>query len=282
MFYARMLYTISDVFVYVTSSDQSLFNQMQRLLEWASDAVNQAFGAPSHKTLIIVRHMTRLHNPAFYDTEQLRRSFIDKLSNLWNGSPQLEKYIAEYNKKPYLRNDQKIQKNTALFREFFKSIHVVYVPDHRQAPTDELFKQYRSLRAQIFSASQQAQAGRAQAWMQWNVSTLSHILIRAFDHFRTSTEALNFYDVLRNDNPTPTTMSDHIANFLRLVHDMPDLALGMAQDLVAAGCLTWALREIAQGKYFCVCSNTFDIPHSLVSPLMIRSLRATGNIRERP
>ncbi|KAM0716770.1 hypothetical protein Q7P37_008215 [Cladosporium fusiforme] len=246
MFYARMLYTISDVFVYVTSSDQSLYNQMQRLLEWASDAVNQAFGAPSHKTLIIVRHMTRLHNSAFYDTEQLRRSFLDRLSPLWRGSPQLEKFIDAYNERPSLRNDQKILDNDALFREFFKTIHVLYVPDRERAPTEELFRQYRALRAQIFDASQQAQLGRAQAWMQWNVPTLSHILTRAFDHFRTSTEALNFYDVLRNDNPTPTTMSDHIANFLRLVHELPDLALDMAKDLVAAGCLTWAQRELAQ------------------------------------
>lgn len=248
MFYARMLYTISDVFVYVTSSDQSLFSQMQRLLEWASDAVNQAFGAPSHKTLIIVRHMTRLHNSAFYDTEQLRMSFLDKLTDLSHGSTQLKDFINAYNERPYLRNDQKIRNNDALFREFFKAIHVVYVPDRKQAPTNELFRQYQSLRAQIYNASQQAQIGRAQAWMQWNVQTLSHILIRAFDHFRTSTQALNFYDVLRNDNPTPTTMSDHIANFLRLVHELPDSALEMAIDLAAAGCLTWALRELAQGK----------------------------------
>ena len=89
----------------------------------------------------------------------------------------------------------------------------------------------------------------AQSWMQFNVPVLSHILSRAFEHIRTSAAPFNFYVAARNDNPNPATMSNHIANFLRLVHDLPDdAAVDMAQEVVAAGCVSWAFREFTQGK----------------------------------
>lgn len=85
--------------------------------------------------------------------------------------------------------------------------------------------------------------------MQYNVPTMSHVLGRAFDHFRTSSKPFNLYDAARNDNPDPATMSGHLANFLRLSHDLPDAAVQMAQDLVAVACMSWALREFDQGKF---------------------------------
>lgn len=270
VFYARLLYTISDVVVFVTSSDQSLFKQMQKLLEWASYAVHKAFGAPAHKTLIVVRHMTKLHDKSFYKTSELWRTFIGKLGHLWEGSKQLQEFMAQCNEQDGLRDDQKILDNDALFQVFFKSVEVLYIPDRKQAPSSELFQQYRELRAKIIETSEKAQNMRAQAWMQWNVPTLSHILNRAFEHFRNEKEAFNFYDAARNDNPNPATMSDHIANFLRLVHDLPDSAVDMATDMVASGCLTWSFREFTQGM------ERNEVSHSLVSVLNLMLITSSS------
>lgn len=247
LFYARFLYTVSDVIVFVTRQDQQLLTDMKHLLEWAKEAVHNAVGTAPQKTLIIVRHAASLHDSELYDPDQLRRSFLDRLGYLWEGSSTLANFRDEHNKKQS-RADNKIEDNDALFGAFFQQVRVTYVPDRNRVPANELFLQYRRLRGLIFKSFEQGQNKRAQAWMQYNVPTMSHVLGRAFDHFRTSSKPFNFYDAARNDNPDPATMSGHIANFLRLAHDSPNTAVKMAQDLVAVACMSWALREFDQGK----------------------------------
>lgn len=251
LFYARFLYTVSDVVVFVTRQDQSLFYEMQKLLEWAKEAVHNAVGAAPQKTLIIVRHVAVLHYKELYDPDELRRLLLDKLNPLWSRSTKLQEFRDQHNKKQ-IRAGNKIEDNDALFGMFFRKVRVVYVPDRNRVPASELFTQYRRLRGQIYESFQQGQSKRANAWMQYNVPTLSHILDRAFEHFCTSSKPFNFYEAARNDNPHPATMSSHIANFLRIVHDLKDPAVTMAEDVVTMAFLSWTLREFDHGKPECI------------------------------
>jgi energy-coupling factor transporter ATP-binding protein EcfA2 len=219
LFYARFIYAISDVVVFVMSGDTAFFPSMQRLVEWAEAAVRRSVNHLAQKTLVIVRNMEPLHNKDLYEPSLLKDKLLNNLQDLWEGSPTLTKFREDFNSKQQHTTSNKIFDNWDLLGKFFSAIEVCYIPDTARADTaDDLFKQYRALRSVIVQASQESQRRRAKAWMQHNVPTLSHILNNAFEHFRTSDLPFDFYKAARNDNPTPTSVSDHVANFIRHVH----------------------------------------------------------------
>lgn len=247
-FYARFLYTISDVLIFVIKEDTTLQVQIQRLFGWAEKAVHRAINHPSHKALIIVRNMPSTHHntDALYDSESLRWALLKDLKSLWDDSEILRKFVEKHNVNAS-RILGAIKTNEDLFNLFFHNISACYIPDTARAPADEVFAQYRRLRGQIFRASQRVQEIRSRSWMQYNVPALTHILNRAFEHFRTSDAPFDFKKAARNDNPNPQSMSDHLANFLR--HACRHYAdIKEMRDRVVPTCLVaWTLRSYGLG-----------------------------------
>jgi len=220
LFYARFLYAISNVVVFVTKDDTTFSEDLTHLFEWAASAVFKSVNNPSRKSLIIVRNMAASHDKRFYDKGFLRSTYFTGLKNLWEGSSELKDFVHMYNSQQD-RNERFIRSNNDLFRLFFDSISCCYIPDVRnvRGEPDELFNQYRNLRNEIIHAPQDDQLTKSPTWMKWNVPTLTHIINRAFDHFRTSDGPFDFYDAARNDNASPSSTSDHIANFLRHAYE---------------------------------------------------------------
>jgi hypothetical protein len=221
LFYARFLYAISDVIIFITKEDQRIQSELVRVLEWASKAVHKSVNHPSRKTLIIVRHMANIHDPALYEAEELRRLYLysepEKLR--WEDSPILKEFVDDYNNKPetVARYDLRITTNDRLYKALFNKITCCYIPNKVKVKgkPQELYKQYRALRALIESSVRDGLSLRAESVMQYNVPALSHILTRAFEHFAESEKPFDFYLAARRDNPNPQSTQDHIANFLR-------------------------------------------------------------------
>ena len=244
LFYARFLYTISDVVVFVTKNDTTLQVEMERVLEWASSAVFKSVNQAARRSLIIVRNMAGFHDSHLYDKEVLKSSLLGNLKPFWEGSAELARFRHEYNKSQH-RYDLKIHDNRDLFQLFFQEISVCYIPDKARAENDDVFEQYRELRRLIVHASHESQIRKARSLMQHNVPTLTHVLKRAFEHFRTSNSPFDFYDAARKDNPNPVSMADHISNFLRHFHDSQNTTHGqdvIVSQVVSISLVSWALR----------------------------------------
>jgi hypothetical protein len=224
LFYARFLYAISDVVVFITKEDQRIHTELIRVLEWASRAVHKSVNHPSRKTLIIVRHMASVHEPELYEAEKLRKLYLYSHKKLlWEDSTILKRFVDDYNQQPetIARYDLKITNNDRLYRALFNKITCCYIPNKVKVKgkPDELHRQYRVLRNLIESSVRDGLTLRAESVMQYNVPALSHILTRAFEHFTTSEKPFDFYLAARRDNPNPHSMEDHIANFLRHAYD---------------------------------------------------------------
>ncbi|KAL2065945.1 hypothetical protein VTL71DRAFT_3615 [Oculimacula yallundae] len=218
LFYARFLYTISDVIVLIMSSDGEFFTDMQRLAEWAASAIHRSVNHLAKKTLIIVRNKATVDYETFFKADELKENLLDSLSRsdatpLWKGSPLLQSFRDDFNSKQN-KDERQIHDNFDLLKRFFADIRACNIPDSRTTPLDTTFRQYRDLRSQIVDASGRSQSLRAKNWMQYNVPILSHILNRAFEHFRTSDEPFDFFKAARNDNFNPASTSDHISNFI--------------------------------------------------------------------
>ncbi|KAL9058263.1 MAG: hypothetical protein Q9162_001862 [Coniocarpon cinnabarinum] len=243
VFYARFLYAISDVIVFVVKADGSVFHELQRLMEWALKAVNMAVNRLPHKTLVVVRNCERLHDAELYDPSVLKQKMFTGLPVLWEGSSPLKEYRDGHNANASSFSS-KIHTNEDFFSHFFQDIKVSYIPNiYRVEKTDELYAQYKKLRIQLIKASQDSQARRSRIWMQYSVPTLTQILTRAFEHFRVSDSPFDFYMAARNDNPNPTSIAGHIANFLRHTHDFVDFPERMLPQVVAIDLVAYFLRH---------------------------------------
>jgi hypothetical protein len=271
LFYARFLYAISDVVVFVAKEDSSLQVELQKLLEWAASAVYNSVNRVAQKTLIIVRNMPLAHDPDLYFGDTLKQGMFDNLGHLWTGSGALSNFVEEYNRM-HRRHGRRIRDNGDLFGVFFKNISACYIPDKARAPSTEIYRQYRELRRQIDAASRDGQIAREKAWMQYNVPALAHILNRAFQHFRTSERPFDFYIAARNDNPNPISMTDHIVNFLRHVQLISEQPANLATEVISLALLAWAFRHFGECKSvsseigFCITADqhsdgaTGDVP----------------------
>lgn len=247
LFYARFLYTVSDVVVLVMDADTKFFPTMQRLVEWAASAVYRSVNHLAQKTLIIVRNKATLDDNELYSAKDLKkRLFNEKLPKFWERSPLLKDFVNDFNNKQNSSN-HKITDNKDLLNKFFSEVRACNVPDTRTTPLEKIFKQYQDLRHQIVDASQWNQLLRSKNWMQYNVPMLSHILNQAFEHFRTSDDPFDFYQAARNDNPNPISVSDHISNFIRHLHLLPAFPPEMIPKVIAVCLVTWARRNFELG-----------------------------------
>ncbi|KAH8699414.1 hypothetical protein GQ44DRAFT_733209 [Phaeosphaeriaceae sp. PMI808] len=245
LFYARFLYAVSDVVVFITNDDNLMETSITSVFEWAAAAVLNSINHPSRKALIIVRHMANDHRPELYDDTVLQRAYLKQEPKIWKGSKVLEKFVADYNNKQDLT--ECIYENRDLYRVLFSDIFCCCIPNKNNADcqSEELFRQYRHLRQKLDDACRRAQSLRQKGWTQYNVPTFSSVLLKAFEHFRISDEPFDFYVAARNDNPSPRGFSDHMANFLRLAWETPvkpSVAEKMIQQSVALSLTTWALR----------------------------------------
>lgn len=220
LFYARFLYAISDVIVFVTKDDQKIQSELTRVLEWASKAVHKSVNHPSRKTLIIVRNMAMFHDETFYKADRLRELYLSNHPPLWKDSPILNEFVEEYNEKRY---DDQVEDNEKLYDLLFKNIVCCYIPnkDKVKGKPQELFDQYEVLRDAVESSVRAGLKLRAESFMQYNVPRLSHILNQAFKHFTSSDKPFDFFLAARKDNPNPQTVKEHVANFLRHAYESP-------------------------------------------------------------
>ncbi|KAN0072294.1 hypothetical protein V8E54_009223 [Elaphomyces granulatus] len=245
LFYARFLYAFSDVVVFVTKEDQRFQDDMQRLLEWAASAVDKSVNHLAQKTLIIVRNMANRHAAEFYNGQFLKQTIFENLRPFWEGSVALADFMRRYNNKHRILQ-RHIRSNRDFFAVFFQAVDVCYIPDKAKAPMDQIFEQYQKLRTQIDQASEAGQEVRSRSWTQYNIPTLSHLLNRAFDHFRTSEKPFDFYKAARKDNPDPISVSDHVANLLRHMQLSQGKVTKMFPKVLSICLISCALRNFEQ------------------------------------
>jgi hypothetical protein len=257
LFYARFLYAISDVVVFITKEDTKIQTELIRVLEWASKAVHKSVNHPSRKTLIIVRHMASSHKPELYEAEKLKWLYLHRHTNLlWETSSILKEFVDDYNSKSEIseRYYLKITKNDRLYKALFNDIKCCYIPNKvnvKGTPRD-LYQQYGALRDMIDSSVRDGLSLRAESVMQYNVPALSHILTRAFEHFAASEKPFDFFLAARRDNPNPQSMEDHIANFLRHTYECGGdikTANEMVLQVISMALLVYTYHKFKEGMF---------------------------------
>ena len=253
LYYARFLYSVSDVVVFVTNEDQNITALLVSALEWAATAVLHSVNYPSRKTLIIVRNGAAGEKQQIIDNESLQRLYLEGRNViLWNASSVLRTFVNDYNGRQD-KFSKHIYDNRDLYDVLFDRCLCFCVPrinDIKQNRDETMFAQYLGLRAMIDEASQRALDMRSQVWMNYEVPSSSQMLFEALEHFRTRDEPFNFNEVARFSKPNPQSSAGHIANFIRLALNVPNprTIKTMIPDVLAMSFIIWFMRTLDRGK----------------------------------
>jgi len=259
LFYARFLYAVSDVVVFVMNVDAEIREQLIDVLEWAACSVYKSVNYSTGKSLIIVRHLSNMHRPEYLKQDVLKRQFLNHDGPpLWDDSPVLAEFRDRFNKTANLL--QKIDDNKSLYNALFQEIDCWYIPDKIQvaAELDILVEQWVGLRTKIDMGLQLARAARKKNHELYTVPNYAQILKAAFEHFSSSDKPFDFYEASGRSNPNPQSMDGHLANFICHVteywnahedeENINSIAPAMISDIVVTALLTWTWRKF-EGKH---------------------------------
>lgn len=251
LFYARFLYAVSDVIVFVTKDDTTISKDLTNLFEWAASAVFKSINNPSQKTLIIVRNMASPYNKDLNEENTLREAYLKDLKPLWEDSHELRNFVSNYNNAQYPHVNRLIQNNEDLFNLLFPTRRFCNIPkivDVRTQP-EELFEQYKKLRLQILESSQTSMNTRAgKSWTRTNIPKMIRIVHRAFEHFRTSDEPFDFYEAVGSDIFNPSNTEEHLGSFLKLANACTRTSTNTYELIIEALSLSMVVRVLRSNR----------------------------------
>lgn len=274
LYYAKFLYSVSDVVVFVTNEDQNITRLLVSALEWAAAAILHSVNYPSRKTLIIVRNGAIGRSQQIIDSESLEQLYLERQKMiLWKTSNILQEFVKDYNSRQD-KYSRRIYDNRDLYDVLFhKTIcfcipHLIGIEEYGD---ETMFTQYLKLRTLIDDSCQRAIDLRSKMWMKYNVSSFSQMLFAAFEHFRINDKPFNFSDVARISKPSPQSLPSHIANYLRLALDdqeSSEESKAMIPDIIALSLVVWSLRTLDYGKmpYFAAKLLSFLNSSQLLTP----------------
>lgn len=216
LFYARYLYAFSDVVVFVTQSPQSLGSELGEFLTWIAKAEKHLIPPRSPRTLVIVINKRDHHAPQYYSETYLKDKMFDGLGDhkIWESSDELNALKEEHDRE-FIALADRITNNEKFFRLFFQNVRICYIPEKTKDVAEKQYEQYKVLRDMVMSGSKQSQITRSERWSRYDVPTVSQLLDKAFWHFATRDTAFDWNTAAGKDNPTPISLSGHIAHLLR-------------------------------------------------------------------
>ncbi|KAH6613399.1 hypothetical protein F5144DRAFT_616347 [Chaetomium tenue] len=252
--YPRLLYTFSDVVVYVLgASDHKTMQQaMAHLISWADVAVRTSSNQPVLPNAIVV----------------LNSSDQDIPPDLWDVSKSTEKVFEDFNEinyeddadefvkfaKAWLEsgNGTRITTIKDLALRYYSSVQIIRLPNKAQPA--RMLTQAAQLRSCISDASLRARNARLQSRMLLDVEQLQGYFHDALSHFaRTLKEPFDFVQASFRHSPIP---ADFSGNVLRLALNVTD-PTGVPRRLLS--------QRLESGL--------FEVSYAVASSILLNSTR---------
>lgn len=231
--YPRLLYTFSDVIVFVLLNPRSVFlpdfisikwtypgtrvieNAVERLIGWAASALEKSSNQPVLPHLIIALNASENSVPPDqWDVEYATRWLLSDDQQHILRNPKLQTY-AKY----WQNRDKSITSVEDLLLSYYYSVRVVRIPTKGRPKliSDQTSKLYN----EITTACEQSRLQKRSLRMLLEADRLQPYLQYAFDHFSTTLDApFDFVKVSFLHNPIPNNFG---GNILKLAINMMDV-----------------------------------------------------------
>ncbi|EHK19930.1 uncharacterized protein TRIVIDRAFT_285, partial [Trichoderma virens Gv29-8] len=261
--FPRILYTFSDVIVFVLREARIFEDVLHLLVEWAAVSISKSVNQPSRPHVIIVLNAAEMTT----DDRQWEPEFAtDKL---------LEDYKDSVNNVPYLQNicsslklSRSIKTTKDLLNYYYLSVTVLKIPrkGHYMQIDAQLIKLYDN----ISSKCAESHDIKKRTRMLLNAERLPRYVNAAYDHFTQDLdEPFDFVTEARRDLSPPQDFGGHVLNFILFMYDqwettgipMSGLFYRLAEPIASCVMLA-ATRDKTQGTFSSLLQDTYKAPLS--------------------
>ncbi|KAF8538719.1 acyl transferase/acyl hydrolase/lysophospholipase [Trichophaea hybrida] len=213
-FYPRILFTFSDVVVYVSKiSGKAIMSQM---LKWAETVLQKSVNQPMLPYAIIVVNALEAESNEPWWNDNITEVQLDKYAKCIESDPILMELVKYWRKR---------NKPIATLRElilcYYSGIKMICIPHMKTSSAAPLLiTQYKKLRGEIQKAMIQTRKMRHEAELLMDSEELNIYLGDAFDHFSSdASRPFNFLSAAFARNPVRTAFGARVADVAtRLMH----------------------------------------------------------------
>ncbi|ORX97103.1 hypothetical protein BCR34DRAFT_524516 [Clohesyomyces aquaticus] len=246
--YPRLLYTFSDVIIFVLRNPRVIESVFEQLIDWAAVALETSSNQPALPHAIILLNGCELDvDDRSWDVETATRNLLDALSHTINLNPTFQKY-AQY----WEERNKDITTVEELMMCYYSSLKIVRMPQKSQpqlveTQTDKLYQE-------IQAACTLARNRKAELRMLLDAGELQSYLQFAFAHFSARLDVpFDFVQASFLNNPIPSDFGGSILKLaIRMMEqeDEPDarVIFGKLSCMVASCIMLDSVRHKIKGN----------------------------------
>ncbi|KAE9983700.1 hypothetical protein BLS_003847 [Venturia inaequalis] len=211
--YPRLLYTFSDVIVFVLKNPRVVEHVFERLVDWAAAAIETSSNQPvlPHAIIVLNASENEIH-PSLWDVYANTGTILDDLAGTVNQNETFKKY-AEF----WRSRGRTIDSLEQLVAAYYSSIQRVPADGRPKLMHDQVGKLYSGL----MTASVAARSNKASLRMLLDVEGLQSYLTYAFTHFSGTLEfPFDFVQASFINSPIPANFG---GNILKLALNIMDV-----------------------------------------------------------
>ncbi|KAK6535567.1 hypothetical protein TWF694_002021 [Orbilia ellipsospora] len=207
--YPRILYTFSDVVVFVIKETNKLESVIERLLMWAAAALEKSSNQPILPHAIIA--MNSIPNEAadpFWDINTTTSDVLNEVNLEFTRNPKFKPYIRYWEER-----NTRVSSVWGLLHLYYDSVKVIRIP--RKGRSTLIKEQVIRLYNEIKICVQHSHRMKRERRMLMTARTLQTHLQSAYDHFANSLDtSFDFVKATFAHSPIP---SDFGGNILKLI-----------------------------------------------------------------
>ena len=206
--YPRLLYTFSDVIVFVMKNPRVIEVVIEQLIRWAAAALETSSNQPALPHAIIVLNASEnTTDPELWDVDKSTAALMQSVHRALRQNHTLRNF-ADF----WRQRRRSIESVESLMLSYYSNVRVVRVPERGRPKL--IFDQLQRLYKEIAIACEQSRASKHKVRMLLNSDDLQPYLQYAFDHFcRDLDIPFDFVQASFTHNPIP---SDFGGNILKL------------------------------------------------------------------
>ncbi len=213
--YPRILYTFSDVIVFVLREARMFQTEvLQNLIEWAYSSIDKSINQPNLPHIIIVLNATENSvDDNQWDLDVATHRLLDEYRDSISQIPKLQSIVSS------LRTIGKtISSTKELLEYYYSSITVVRIPTKGRYMLID--KQIGKLHDMIQCKCLASFGHKKQVRMLLNADRLQQYVTSAYDHFsRHLDEPFDFVKEALRHNPLPQDYDGHILNIMLSIYN---------------------------------------------------------------
>ncbi|KAE8449132.1 hypothetical protein EG329_008516 [Mollisiaceae sp. DMI_Dod_QoI] len=213
--YPRLLYTFSDVVVFVLRNPKVFESTvLEKLLDWASASIEKSLNQPALPHVIIALNATDLKiDEKQWDVQEATRILMSDIEGAISRVPRFREYALLWR-----QAGRSIRTTKDLLECYYSSVTVVRIPTHgRYMLIDE---QIRKLHSEIRKCCDASYWTKKRVRMLSNDEKLQVYLQSAFDHFSQNLDVpFDFVKEAVKNNPIPRDFGGNILKLAIAVRD---------------------------------------------------------------